>query len=456
MRITFLIVFTLTVILCVAQPRVFKEEEFVLAVKKNHPVARQAYIGVKIAEAEVLTSRGAFDPVFSVDNSGKELDGTRYYTQRKTEIKIPTWYGIDIYAGKENITGSRVNLEETKGSLNYIGFSAPLLQSFLMDKRRAALKQAKIFLDLSEVQQNIVINDLLLEATSSYWDWWETYHIYQLMQSSLKNAEKRLTMVRTAYSLGDRPAIDTLEAAAQVMSFSIKQNETFSELVKAALQLSTFLWTDNQQNYDLPADIVPQDWVTSESINKDDLLKAAATNPEIIKYRFKLDAQEIENRLKLQLVIPQLNLKYNQIGYNFTKIVNDSWFNDNYRLGISVNMPLRLSEGRGEYRKARLKISQISLEQADKQVQTFAKVGAYYNDLQQTMIQISMQGGLVKNMTALQSGEEIRFFNGESTLFLINARESRTIESLQKLIELKAKNRKALLNLKWVAGIINN
>jgi len=46
-----------------------------------------------------------------------------------------------------------------------------------------------------------------------------------------------------------------------------------------------------------------------------------------------------------------------------------------------------------------------------------------------------------------------RFFNGESSLFLINARELKTIETKQKLIELKSKNRKALVSLKWSAGL---
>lgn len=456
MKVIIFIFLIFSTVVCKGQKKFFTEEEFIAAIKKYHPVAKQAALDVRIAEAQVTSGRGVFDPVFSTDNARKELDGINYYYQRQTEIKIPTWYGIDLYAGNENITGSRINPEETKGSLTYVGFSLPLLQNLMMDKRRAALKQAKIFRDLSEVQRRIFVNDLLLEAIKAYWDWWEQYHINQLMLSSLQNAEKRFAMVKTAYQLGDRPAIDTLEAFTQIQSFIIKQNETFTALMKANLQLSTFLWTENELQYDLPTDVVPEEWSMDKSLSLDGLLKAASLNPELTQYQFKLNAQEIDKRLKFQLLLPQVNLKYNQIGYDFLKTVNAAWFQNNYRFGVSFSMPLRLSEGRGEYRRAKLKIEQTRLEQVNKQVQIYNKVKAYYTEWQQTAVQLSMQNSLVTNITALQRGEETRFFNGESSLFLINARELKTIETTQKLIELKSKNSKALISLKWSAGLFSN
>ena len=57
-----------------------------------------------------------------------------------------------------------------------------------------------------------------------------------------------------------------------------------------------------------------------------------------------------------------------------------------------------------------------------------------------------------KNFLILQRGEEIRFQAGESSLFLINARENKTLEALQKLQELKAKFFKTATTLQWAAG----
>jgi hypothetical protein len=129
-------------------------------------VAKQAALGVRIADAYVTASRGAFDPVIALNNSRKDYDGITYYDQQWTELKIPTWYGIDVFAGSETVSGSRINPEETKGRINYLGVAVPLLQNVIIDKRRAALQQAKIFSEQSEVIRRAMLNDLLAKHFS--------------------------------------------------------------------------------------------------------------------------------------------------------------------------------------------------------------------------------------------------------------------------------------------------
>ena len=136
------------------------------------------------------------------------------------------------------------------------------------------------------------------------------------------------------------------------------------------------------------------------------------------------------------------------------QLKNGAWFNNNYRFGMSVSMPLRLSEGRGEYQKAKLKIESTGLEQANKSVQLHALVKQYYTEWKQTETQLSLQIELMANTRLLQKGEEIRFNNGESSLFLINSRELKTIEAEQKIIELRAKAQKAAVGVKWSAGLL--
>jgi hypothetical protein len=72
------------------------------------------------------------------------------------------------------------------------------------------------------------------------------------------------------------------------------------------------------------------------------------------------------------------------------------------------------------------------------------------------MLQLTQQNSLLENLHALQKGEEVRFANGESSLFLINAREQKTIEAEQKTIELKAKYQKSAIGVRWAAGLLIN
>jgi outer membrane protein TolC len=68
--------------------------------------------------------------------------------------------------------------------------------------------------------------------------------------------------------------------------------------------------------------------------------------------------------------------------------------------------------------------------------------------------QVALQDKAHKNYQALQQGEETRFQAGESSLFLINTRENKTLEALQKLQELKAKYFKVVISLQWAAGLL--
>jgi outer membrane protein TolC len=188
----------------------------------------------------------------------------------------------------------------------------------------------------------------------------------------------------------------------------------------------------------------------------DKLLQSVQLHPDLQQYRFKLEALQVEKRLKFQSLLPSVYLKYNQLNksHSLQKSFNTPWLKNNYRYGIAVSIPLRLSEGRGEYRKAKLKIEQTELQQLNKQVSLQTKLRQYYNEWKQLREQIALQRQAVQSYITLQRGEEIKFANGESSLFLMNARELKTLEAQQKLIELQGKEQKAVASTLWAAGVL--
>lgn len=442
---------------CVLQvpgQKTLSADELMSVILEYHPVVKQARINIKIARAEILASKGDFDPRFTTENARKEFDGLTYYDQRSYELRVPTWYGIDLFAGGENISGARVNTEETLGSATYIGFSIQPLQNLLMDKRRATLLQAKNLHRLSEIQMRMIVNDLLREALYDYWNWWERYHVHDLIGAALANAENRFALVRSAFHLGERPAIDTLESYTQVQSFKIKLSEAYQKLVEANLQLSTFMWTNEGAQTGLPFDVIPQADKQIDPIVLEEVINVVDGHPRLIQYDYKLRGLQIEKKLAFQSLLPEVKLKYNQTGYNLSKTINSPWFNNNYRFGISITTPLRLSEGRGRYQISKLRLESTGLEQERKKVELHALVKQYYSDWQQTQTQLELQNRLLANTRLLQRAEETRFHNGESSLFLINTRELKTIEAEQKLVEMKAKVQKTAVGVRWSAGLL--
>ena len=91
-------------------------------------------------------------------------------------------------------------------------------------------------------------------------------------------------------------------------------------------------------------------------------------------------------------------------------------------------------------------------EQRYKQLQVETKVRSYYNELVTLRNQLLLQENNYKNYRMLLQGEETRFKNGESSLFLVNTRENKTLEALQKLQELRNKYVKTFNSLQWAAG----
>ena len=430
-------------------------------VKQFHPVAKQADIFIEKAKADVTIAKGLFDPVFKNESAQKTFDGIDYYYYNRPELSIPTWFGVEVSAGLEFLSGNRTDPMDTKGETSYFGISVPLAKNLLMDKRRAALQTAKIFREASNVEKRNLLNNLLMDVMKTYWSWVQQYQVYKIITDAVKVNEKRVELVNMAFRLGDRPAIDTTEALTQLQNFELLKSQAWLDFQNTGLELSVYLWTVNVEPYNLPVNVIPNEDLQLSSIaaasipELNSLLDAARKNhPELVIYNYKLDVLGVEKKLKFQELLPTVNFRYNQLGkgYDVLKTATGPLFENNYQYGLSFGIPLRLSQGRGEYRKAKLKITETQLQQNQKQWQIENKVKSYYNELITLKSQVALQEKAYNNFMILQRGEEIRFQAGESSLFLINARENKTLEALQKLQELKTKYFKTENTLQWAAG----
>ena len=117
-------------------------------------------------------------------------------------------------------------------------------------------------------------------------------------------------------------------------------------------------------------------------------------------------------------------------------------------------MPLLLSQGRGEFKIAKLKIEETQIAQSQKSLSVELKVKNYYYEFQNIRNQVELQRGILTNFEKLLHAEETLFRNGESSMFLINSRENKVFEAERKLAELKTKYFKTIYALQWSAGLL--
>jgi outer membrane protein TolC len=336
-----------------------------------------------------------------------------------------------------------------------------VLKNVIIDKRRGALAQAKIVATLSQQERNATLNDLLYDALTQYWQWVQNYQEYELAKSMLDINIARLDFVRNMVVIGERPGIDTVEAYTQLQFVQNLMSEALMNLQTSQIQLSTFTWKDNNEFYTLPTNLQPAKFNSISEIDTISSIESLVTramleHPELKIYDNKLDFLDIEKKVKFQELLPNVKLKYNQLGksYELNNTVFQPLFENNYQYGVSFAMPLRLSEARADYKQVKLKINTTQLQQDFKQRSIENKIREQYVKFFQIKQQISLQSEMLANQKMLVKGEEIRFQNGESSLFLINSREQKQIETNQKLLATTFKLYKQWAGLRWASGLL--
>ena len=264
--------------------------------------------------------------------------------------------------------------------------------------------------------------------------------------------------IKSTAILGDRPFIDTLEAGIQVQNRLLALQEARMMEANARELASVYLWNDGSIPLEIDAQTRPEDDEIDQFSFTDPALDTLSFNsdlpnlhPELERSRLKIDELKVEERLKRELK-PVVDLKYNLL----TQPVGDEGLSEltanNYQWGISFGIPIFLRKERGDLKLTRLKIQSAEWDLLAKRQNIQYKLRSSFNEWETTRSQISIMDKTVKDYSSLLEGERTMFDAGESSLFMINSRESAYINSRIKLIQLVSKNQVANAKVKYALG----
>ena len=445
-----------------AQDKSLSIENTLDIVRKYHPVIKQSFLQNEMAKNELQASRGVFDPSIQINTQEKTYDNKLYYKYNTSELKIPLWYGIDIKAGTENNIGERLDPTLTRNKSAFVGVSMDPFRGIIVDKRNAAVRQAKNFVELTKNEQLLVVNDLLLEATSAYWNWVNAYNINSVLIKSVQNNKDRYEVIKKSYISGDRAPIDTTEALTQLQTFEMMQNQAALDLQKAKLELSNYFWTSGGIPYELEEDIIPSGSFDLNEISSIDLGRleemvdqAMQTHPKLKMINAKSTILDIEKRLKTIELFPSLKLNYNALDNNFNNISTSINTTNNVKYGLSLTMPLFQRQARGQLAKTKNKIEDLGWDRKYITLEIENKVRSSFAEFYALKQQIKTNEAILNANKLLFETENTKFQMGESSLFLINSRELKFIETEQKNIALKTKFYLSIYKNLWAMGSLN-
>ncbi|QLE03062.1 TolC family protein [Galbibacter sp. BG1] len=427
-------------------------EEFMGYLKLYHPLIKQANLKLSTGEANLLRSRGGFDPKITVDYDRKKFKGTEYYDILNTTFKIPTWYGIEFKATYDQNAGQFLDpsLTVPEDGLYSAGVSFSVLQGFLMNERMATLKKAKHYLDQTEAERDLLVNTILYEASLAYFDWVLAHNEQEIYASFIDNAKFRLNAIKRSIEEGDKAAIDSTEAKIILQNRQLGLENAKLEARKAALKASNYIWI-NDIPVELTEDMAPSNptdqiletaLLNEQIVNNTELLNE---HPKLRALDAKLNVLDVERALKANKLLPKLNLEYNFLNTEFDQF--DNYMTSNYKAGVNFSFPLFLRKERGDLKLTKIKIEETDFERSSQFVTIQNKIVALQNAITSLQNQMQISAEVVSNYKTLINAEERKFSIGESSLFLINSREKSLIDAelKQNEINIKFLNSKAEL-----------
>lgn len=428
-------------------------QEFLAYVKLYHPIAKQAELKISEAEANLMKARGNFDPKLFSDFSQKDFDQKDYYQLFNAGLSIPVWFGLDIKAGFEQNEGDFLNAQDNvpADGLYKAGISVPLGQGLFINERMATLKRAKIIQNLNRAERDLRVNEVLFNAAISYLEWYQAKQEVDIFEEFIVNAKIRFEGVKQRALQGDIPVIDTLEAKINVKQRELGLEKSQLKFTQTRLKLSNFLWLDGDIPLQLDPGIYPGelDEIIVDNVLGTNLMQQDQYNLELhplLQFlSYSIESLEVDRRLAAERLKPILDVEYNLLTDRPNQI--NSFTTDNFQAGIKFSIPLFLRKERGDLRLTKLKIRDAELEYQFQNLELQNRIEAAQEGIASFGRQLTQTDQITENFNTLLKAEERKFSFGESSVFLINAREQVLIDA--RLEQIKANVRllesKALL-----------
>lgn len=417
---------------------VLQFKEYLGYVKKYHPIAKQAELTIETGQANLMKARGGFDPKIEVDYAKKAFKEIEYWDRLNATFKIPTWYGIELKGNFEQNEGEFLNASKSvpDDGLYSAGVSLSLARGSWMNERMATLKKAKLFRKQTKADRDLLVNQILFDASLAYFNWLQAYKDSKVFSSFLENSRTRFQGVKKRALLGDVAAIDTVEAKISVQNRALELEQAKVKLRNKALELSNFLWLGANIPTELQANVFPDENLNNEIDVTLEILEkpldsfSIENHPKLKSLNYKIDGLVIDKRVKTNKLLPKIDVQYNFLTES-PKLLS-SYVTQQYKGGLNFEFPMFLRKERGDLKLAKIKLKDAQYDLDNAQIQVRNKVLAIYNELDSFKTQNMLINDIVLNYNTMLSAEERKFSFGESSLFLINSRENKLIDAVLK------------------------
>jgi outer membrane protein TolC len=423
--------------------------EVLQSIDTHYPQVKIARLEVIKASGAFVNAKGQFDP--SLEASTRSQPAGGYINNYgDTQLTIPTLYnGVKLFAGYRNGDGNwpiyYQNYLTNSGGEYRAGLSFPLLRDRLIDKERTGLLSSTQLMLMKKQEAEAVKIKIYQEAIKAYWQWVEAGLQLNIFKQLLHLAQKRQHAIEQQANQGDLPRLAISENLQQIIQREQLLNQGQMIFEQAGVNLSLYFRDPKGKPLVPGKRSLPV--LTSTSNTIVGTLASPREHPGIKKLNnyanmMKLKRNQARNELLPQLDATAYTFKQNGTG-GYPLMIPQAAM-----VGVSFKFPLLQRQAKGNLIQAESELRQVRVEKRFLYEQLNNEFANMLIGINRSKKQVSLLKKELSLAQKVQQGETKKFYQGDSTLFLVNQREQmttqvqlNTLHAQVQLEELKARAR---------------
>jgi len=432
----------------------------VQSVTNRYPPLLAALIERDIAAGRLRSARGAFDFQTFAKYTGVPQG---YYESQSLDAGFEQFTGIwgsTIFGGYRLSRGDRLpdydkNRTQGEGEPR-IGLKVPLLKDGAIDRRRAAVMQARLDQELADpfiLRQQL---DFIRAASVAHASWVAAGRRWRLSEELLRVANDRGVALTNQAAAGLIPRIVLTDNQRLIVSRRLAVVQARRRFEAAAIALSLF-HRDAEGNplvSGLPTvpppepPPLPPDPARIES----DIGLALSGRPEIRRFQLTIRRAEVDLRLARNQMLPNLDA-----GVSVSRDLGENLYKDKseteVEAGVEFKMPLQRRDARGRVDAAEAQLGRLVAEERMGRDRVAAEIRDVHSSIQAAWEQIDEARRNVELAAELEAAEVTRFERGATDLLSVQIREQASFEARNTEVDIIADYHRSLADYRAAIAV---
>ena len=413
-----------------ASAKVINPKEYLLQVEENFPKILSQNEKLNIAIGKSQKALGAFDSTFKAKRK-QYVDS--YYSTQYSDVSVEkafqplnTKLAIGYRKGVGNIPVYDGEMATDRDGEFYASLSLSLLRYRSIDANRFGLWKARNEEKIAGYTRDFKRIDILVKGNNAYWKWYFYYYKKSLYEVLVKLSSERIKAIEKRVKRNDLAKIYLVEANQYLLSFRRELVDVSARLRESVAKLKVYY-----PSASLDSKPIDETKNKIKKVVKYNISNILERRPELEIYQLMVRNSNLDLSFAKQKLMPKLNLELQRYEARDEK----SPYYDENKVGLSFEIPIERSLGKGAVAAARSKVRSLQFEQVLIKRELRASLEALSARIDGDVQAFNILKDEQKAAKTLQKAEWRKFKSGMSDIFVVNVRDVNFAKAKLKTLE---------------------